>query len=143
MALTPKQACFVQEYLTDLNATQAAIRAGYSAKTADRIGPELLGKTCVSNAIQKAIKDREKRTQITQDSVLAEIGKVAFHKASDTSDSDLKVTNKLKALDMLARHLGMYQSADPAQQNIQDSVQALADVIQHPAPNRNIKDFEE
>lgn len=53
--LTEKQKRFVQEYLVDLNATAAAKRAGYSAKTADRIGPELLGKTCVSEAILRFI----------------------------------------------------------------------------------------
>lgn len=78
MALTPKQKRFVAEYLIDLNATAAARRAGYSAKTADRIGPELLGKTCVSEAIQQAIQEREKRTEITQDMVLRETAKLAF-----------------------------------------------------------------
>lgn len=78
MALTPKQKRFVAEYLIDLNATAAARRAGYSAKTADRIGPELLGKTCVSEAIQQAIQEREKRTEITQDMVLQETAKLAF-----------------------------------------------------------------
>lgn len=78
MALTPKQKRFVAEYLIDLNATAAARRAGYSAKTADRIGPELLGKTCVSEAIQQAIQEREKRTKITQDMVLRETAKLAF-----------------------------------------------------------------
>lgn len=76
--LTEKQKRFVAEYLVDLNATAAARRAGYSAKTADRIGPELLGKTCVSNAIQKAMQDREQRTEITQDMVIQELAKVAF-----------------------------------------------------------------
>ncbi len=76
--LTKKQERFVAEYLIDLNATQAAIRAGYSQKTADRIGPELLGKTCVSEAIQKAMREREKRTEITQDSVLHELALIAF-----------------------------------------------------------------
>ena len=76
--LTPKQAAFVAEYLIDLNATQAAIRAGYSAKTADRIGPELLGKTCVSEALQKAQQKRAERTEITQDKVLEEYAKLAF-----------------------------------------------------------------
>lgn len=70
MALTDKQRRFVDEYLVDLNATQAAIRAGYSEKTASRIGPELLGKTCVSDAIQVAMKARSERTQITADMVL-------------------------------------------------------------------------
>lgn len=78
MVLTPKQKRFVAEYLIDLNATAAARRAGYSAKTADRIGPELLGKTCVSEAIQQAIQEREKRTEITQDMVLRETAKLAF-----------------------------------------------------------------
>ena len=50
--LTDKQQRFVAEYLVDLNATQAAIRAGYSAKNADKIGSQLLGKTRVSEAIQ-------------------------------------------------------------------------------------------
>lgn len=68
--LTDKQAKFVEEYLLDLNATQAAIRAGYSAKTADRIGPELLGKTCVADAIRVAQAARSKRTEITADMVL-------------------------------------------------------------------------
>lgn len=78
MKLTPKQERFVQEYLVDLNATAAARRAGYSAKTADRIGPELLGKTCVSQAIQEAQKARQERTEITQDMVLRECAKLAF-----------------------------------------------------------------
>lgn len=76
--LTPKQERFVQEYLKDLNATQACIRAGYSAKTADRIGPELLGKTCVAAAIEKAKKSRSKRLDITLDRVLLELARVAF-----------------------------------------------------------------
>jgi len=70
MALTAKQKKFVAEYLIDLNATQAATRAGYSAKNADKIGPELLGKTRVAEAIQQAMGKREKRTEITQDMVL-------------------------------------------------------------------------
>ena len=78
MALTPKQKRFVAEYLVDLNATQAAIRAGYSKKNADKIGSELLGKTRVFEAIQKEMQDREQRTQITQDMVVRELAKVAF-----------------------------------------------------------------
>jgi phage terminase small subunit len=68
--LTARQRLFVNEYLIDFNATQAAIRAKYSAKTASRIGPELLGKTCVSEAISNAMKERGRRTEITADMVL-------------------------------------------------------------------------
>jgi len=78
VALTPKQAAFVREYLVDLNATQAAIRAGYSAKTASRIGPELLGKTCVQDAIAVGIKARSERVEITADQVLKEYARIAL-----------------------------------------------------------------
>lgn len=81
--LTDKQKRFVDEYLVDLNATAAAKRAGYSEKTADRIGPELLGKTCVSAAIQAAIKRRQKRVEITQDMVLEELAAIAFANGTD------------------------------------------------------------
>ena len=65
--LTPKQKRFVAEYLVDLNATQAAIRAGYSEKRASEIGYQLLQKTTVQAAIQEAMADREERTGVTQD----------------------------------------------------------------------------
>lgn len=78
MALTAKQARFVEEYLIDLNATQAAIRAGYSKKTADKQGSQLLGKPSIAEAIAAARAKRSKRTEITQDRVLAELAKVGF-----------------------------------------------------------------
>lgn len=73
MALTAKQRRFVEEYLIDLNATQAAERAGYSAKTAYSIGNENLSKPEIAKAIQAAMKEREERTHITQDYVLKTI----------------------------------------------------------------------
>lgn len=110
--LTAKQQRFVDEYLIDLNATQAAIRAGYSEKTADRIGPELLGKTCVSDAIQEAQKKRQKRTEITQDYVLEKLKEITDQQASDAQDSKLKYTNKIKALELLGKHLGLFDRQD-------------------------------
>lgn len=94
MALSQKQKKFVEQYLIDLNATQAAIRAGYSARTADRIGPELLGKTCVSKAIAEQLKARSERTQITQDRVLLEIARLAFSDPRKAFDE----TGKLKSI---------------------------------------------
>lgn len=76
--LTPKQQRFVEEYLVDLNATQAAIRAGYSPKTANEQGARLLANVSVQAAIQEAMKARQTRTEITQDRVLAELAKIAF-----------------------------------------------------------------
>lgn len=78
MKLTPKQSRFVDEYLVDLNATQAAIRAGYSAKTAKSIGGQNLSKVDIAAEIQVRMKSREDRTEITQDRVLAEYAKLAF-----------------------------------------------------------------
>jgi phage terminase small subunit len=76
--LPPKQATFVKEYLVDLNATQAAIRAGYSARTAHAQGPRLLGNVGVAAAIASATQARSERTLITADRVLEEIAAIAF-----------------------------------------------------------------
>jgi phage terminase small subunit len=81
--LTEKQAAFVQEYLVDLNATQAAIRAGYSEKTAYSIGHENLSKPEIAEAIAAARKEWEQRTAITQDRVLAELAKIGFANMQD------------------------------------------------------------
>jgi phage terminase small subunit len=76
--LTPKQERFVEEYLIDLNATQAAIRAGYSQRTARQIGEENLSKPDISRAIHAAKAERSQRTHITQDRVLQELARIAF-----------------------------------------------------------------
>ena len=78
LGLTEKQQRFVDEYLVDLNATQAAIRAGYSAKTALQQGPRLLGNVGVQSAVQEAMAKRQARTNITQDRVLQELARLAF-----------------------------------------------------------------
>lgn len=78
MKLTPKQQRFVEEYLIDLNATQAAIRAGYSEKTARSVGAENLTKPYIQEAIQKSMDDRSKRTGIKADDVLKELAHIAF-----------------------------------------------------------------
>lgn len=83
MALSPKQNQFVSEYLVDLNATKAALRAGYSEKTAAQIGYKLLQRPDVQEAIQDARNAQEVRTQITSDKVLRELARIAFADASD------------------------------------------------------------
>lgn len=142
--MTKKQKRFVEEYLIDLNATQAAIRAGYKAGNAQRaseIGSELLQKTPVSEAIQKAMAERSKRTGVNADRVVQELAKIAFVNAIDVIDPDtatvkedasgndtaaiqsvkvktfgedglereIKMADKLKALELLGRHLGMFK----------------------------------
>jgi phage terminase small subunit len=78
VALTPKQQRFVQEYLVDLNATQAAIRAGYSARAANTNGPRMLVDAGIAAAIAEAQKARGERTGITADRVLTELARLAF-----------------------------------------------------------------
>lgn len=81
--LTDKQKTFVNEYLIDLNATQAAIRAGYSAKTANVKAAQLLSKVSIQAEIQKKMAKREKRTEITQDRVLKELATIGFFQITD------------------------------------------------------------
>ncbi len=81
--LTARERRFVEEYLVDLNGTQAAIRAGYSAKTAKVQASRLLTKANVRAAITAAKQDRAERTQVTQDQVLAELKKLGFANMAD------------------------------------------------------------
>lgn len=76
--MTKKQKRFIEEYLVDLNATQAAIRAGYSPDTAGSIGSENLKKPEIRACIEKAIAERSKRTGINQDRIVMELAKIAL-----------------------------------------------------------------
>ena len=81
--LTDRQARFVEEYLVDLNATQAAIRAGYSERTAQEQGSRLLSNVIVSQAVAKAQLARSRRTEVTQDRVVRELAMIAFANMMD------------------------------------------------------------
>ncbi len=142
--LTAKQQRFVDEYLVDLNATQAAIRSGYSVKNAGKIGSQLLEKTRIFKAISIALAARSRRTGINQDRVLLELAKIAFVNAvdvinmdsatvwgdanredtaaiasvkvktvptetGDITEREVKLYDKLKALDLIGKHLGMFK----------------------------------
>lgn len=88
MALTKKQKLFVEEYLIDLNATQAAIRAGYSTETAAVIGCENLIKPNIKSAIDKALAERSKRTGVNADRIILELAKIAFVNPTDVINMD-------------------------------------------------------
>ncbi len=83
MALTDKQELFAKEYIVDLNATQAAIRAGYSENTARQMGAENLSKPVIQERIQQLMDERSKRTEITADMVLREYAKLGFSNIAD------------------------------------------------------------
>lgn len=76
--LTAKQQKFVDEYLIDLNATQAAIRAGYSVKTAGWIGQQLLVKTHISEAIKARRYELSRKAEVTQERIVLEMARLAF-----------------------------------------------------------------
>jgi len=88
MALTKKQRTFVQEYLIDLNATQAAIRAGYSTASARQIADENMSKPDIKNAIEKALAERSKRTGVNADRIVQELAKLAFVNPTDVMNMD-------------------------------------------------------
>ncbi len=93
MALTPNQERFVEEYLLDLNATQAAIRAGYSAKTANEQGSRLLANANVRDAIDAAKKARSERTEITADLILKELLMIARVDLAQAYDESGRLKN--------------------------------------------------
>ena len=94
MALEDRQQAFCQEYIIDFNATQAAIRAGYSKKTANEQASRLLTNVNIQAEVQRQIEIRSKRTEVTQDRVLLEIARLAFNdprKAFDDAGNLLPV----------------------------------------------------
>jgi len=120
MILKGKQIAFVQEYLIDLNATQAAIRAGYSKKTAKEIGCENLTKPHIAKAIRQAFKKREERVEITQDLVLAGLLTEAQLSTDRASHSA-----RVSAWEKLGKHLGIFEK-DNTQNNIAAIIAVLS-----------------
>lgn len=141
--LTEKQSRFVEEYLIDLNATQAAIRAGYSTDSARQIGTENMSKPSIRARVDKAMAERSKRTGINSERVLIELARVGFinpanlinfnaatikaealeddlaainsvkvktipTEEGDIVEREVKLADKLKALELIGRHLGMF-----------------------------------
>ena len=143
--LTDRQTAFVREYLVDLNATQAAIRAGYSERTASRIGPQLLGKTCVREAIEKAQAKRARRVEVTQDYVLSNLveivertmqrAPVLDRKGEQVTDEegravwtfDAKGANR--ALELLGKHLGIFTDKVKAEVSGPDGGPVASEIV--------------
>ena len=167
--LAPAKHVFVKEYLIDMNATQAAIRCGYSPKTAKQQGSRLLTYADVQEGIAKGMEARNKRTEITADRVLREIAKVGFatmrhflrvdqdgqpqidltHTDHDNLDAlaevstetviegdaqnrqvirktKIKLHDKLRALQLLAEHTGVFKERD--KDNATALAKAFADI---------------
>lgn len=158
--MTPKQQRFVEEYLVDLNATQAAIRAGYSKKTANEQASRLLADVNISSAVAAKLNQRSEKVGITAERVLDEIAAMAFYDPADLTIErkdgkgavviggingpddiknlpetvrraivgwkytehgfEVKLADKSKALDQLARHLAIYN--DKLNVNLNDGL---------------------
>ena len=111
--LTTKQQLFVDEYLVDLNATRAAIRAGYSEKTAEFQASRLLKNVKIEKTLEIRMKARERRTAITHDKVLEDIERIKQDAMRLVPDKDGNMTMAnhsaaLKAAELQGRHLGMF-----------------------------------
>ena len=103
MALTPKQELFVKEYLVDLNATQAAIRTGYSTKTANEQAARLLAKVSIQQAVQAAMAKRSEKVEITAQNVLESILQIRGMAVEAE-----KLSDALKANELLGKHLKLF-----------------------------------
>lgn len=116
MALNDKQKLFCDEYLIDFNGKQAAIRAKYSPRSAEMQASRLLAMPEISEYIKTRMKDREERTEITQDMVLSELAKIAFFDARKLFDDEGKplainllddaTAASIVSLDVLEEHIG-------------------------------------
>lgn len=122
--LTPKQARFVQEYLIDLNATQAAIRAGYSARTANEIGAENLAKPNIQAAIAAGKKKTAEKLELTQEMVLRGLQKEAQGKETPDTSSSARV----KAWELLGRHVDLWPDKPAKGLNIGINLAQLKDM---------------
>ena len=118
MPLTAKQARFTEEYLVDLNATQAAKRAGYSAKTAGAVGHKLLKKAEIAAALEEAMQQRAERTELTQDWIIERLvanaercmqaEPVLDREGKKTGEYTFQAAGANRALELLGKHLGMF-----------------------------------
>lgn len=147
MALNEKQKRFGDEYLIDLNATQAAIRAGYSEKTAYSAGQRLLKNVEVQAFIEERMKQRLERTEITQDMVLNELAKVGFSDLRnvftpmggilDPQDWDDSTAGAISSVEVVRRQSGEYdEDGNPIPEHVHkikvwDKVSALEKMGKH------------
>jgi len=158
--LSNKQKLFCDEYLIDLNVTQAAIRSGYSNSYANKKAFLLMEKPEIKKYMDKRMKDREKRTEITQDMVLEELRKIALAKPTDffevedmgqykrvniiatknipedkvaaiasikqgANGIEVKLHDRLRALELIGKHLGMFKDKVEVSGNINNPFQNL------------------
>ena len=135
--LTAKQSRFVEEYLIDLNATQAAIRAGYSQRTAYSQGQRLLKHVEVAAVIERASAELSERTGFAAEDTVHAIGRIAY-------DTETHLGYRLKALELLGRHFGIFVQKSEVRHSGRIShdsgMQATMDLIEEINASRDSED---
>lgn len=128
--MTDKQKIFADEYLIDLNATRA-YKAAYpkvkNDNTAGASAARLLRDAKIAEYIKERMAERAKRTEVTQDDVVKELATIGFAKTALVNEFEIKTGDKLKALELLGRHLGMFtdKSEVKATVSIEDYLERL------------------
>ena len=122
--MTPKEAAFLKEYLKDLNGTAAARRLGYS----DGAAPTTAYRFLRSPQVRKTL-EQELITPFPN-RVIEELHTIAFSEGSDETGAPVKMASKLKALELLGKHLGLF---DPASQHPQNPVTIIEDITSNRA----------
>ena len=117
--MTQKQETFLAEYLKDFNGTAAARRLGYSDGSAKTTAYRFLHSPEIKQALAREL------TKPTPSRVIAELQAVAFAEGSDENGSGTKLASKLKALELLGKHFGLF---DPAAQTPQSPVTIVEDI---------------
>ena len=112
MSLTEKQKKFCREYVKSLNATQSAIKAGYSKDTAQQMGSENLSKPVIQEYIQSVLEKQEIKDYDDINLILGEILGIA---TGDCSDDNLKASDRLKALELLSRYNNLFEKEKKAE----------------------------
>ncbi len=110
--LTEKQRRFAAEYLIDLNGTQAAIRAGYSARTANEQASRMLANVSIQQAISEAMAERSKRIGVNQDRIVQELAKIAFLKITDVVDREGRIKENASEDDLACIESIKYKHSD-------------------------------
>lgn len=135
--MTPKQQQFCQEYVVDLNATQAAVRAGYSERTARQIASENLSKPDIQEEIRMVMEQRRQRTEISADWVIHHLRELVERsmQIEPARDEENRVIGTyrfngnvaVRALDLLARHLGMFKPDSGNSEELESMEEVIRD----------------
>ena len=140
-SLTEKQRRFCEEFLKDLNATQAVVRAGYDTKYPNRIAFQLMENPAIRIAIDAIRSERNKSTDVTKDFVLQAIMKTIRQAEADGNHNAV-----LRGLEMLAKHLGMFidrteisgpdgKEIEIKQKKVKEEADSFIDLIDRTAKN--------